>query len=182
MAVLKLTLATLAATAACYSPDLRDCVVTCASSSDCAGGQQCGADHFCASPARAGHCAQPPDQDAGLVVDAPIDARRPPPPPDARPDAAIDAGPSYVKLHVTIDGQGTVALDGGGSCSAGPMAMGGCILLAPADQPATLHAMPAAGQRFDRWTSMTCSGQGETCVFLATMDVDIAARFRKEDH
>lgn len=180
MAVLKLAVATLAATAACYSPDLRDCVVSCASSVDCAGGQLCGADHFCASPARAGHCAAPPATDAGLAADAGADAH--PPPPDARPDAAIDAGPTEVTLHVTIDGQGTVTLDGGGSCDSGAPQKGNCMLLAPEGVPATLHATPHDGQRFDRWTTMTCGGQGDTCVFVPTANVDVGARFRKADH
>jgi len=49
MAVLIRALAVLAL-ASCYDPELRDCVVTCAGSDDCADGQVCGADRFCAAP------------------------------------------------------------------------------------------------------------------------------------
>jgi hypothetical protein len=36
--------------AACYAPDTRDCTIACGAPTDCAHGQQCGADGFCAAP------------------------------------------------------------------------------------------------------------------------------------
>lgn len=42
--------------AACYDPVVLDCAVECAGPRDCAGGQVCGDDHFCAAPEVAGTC------------------------------------------------------------------------------------------------------------------------------
>jgi hypothetical protein len=42
--------------AACYEPDAVDCTVECAAAGDCADGQVCGPDHFCAAPDVAGMC------------------------------------------------------------------------------------------------------------------------------
>jgi hypothetical protein len=44
------TLVTLIELAGCYSPDLSDCTLPCATSADCAGDQVCSADKTCASP------------------------------------------------------------------------------------------------------------------------------------
>ncbi|HSN28352.1 MAG TPA: hypothetical protein VLT45_18835, partial [Kofleriaceae bacterium] len=49
MALLARTVAAAALLAGCYSPDLRDCTVSCASSADCAGAQVCNASHLCAA-------------------------------------------------------------------------------------------------------------------------------------
>jgi len=54
----------IALVASCYSPDVRDCTVTCSDNADCADGQRCGSDHLCAAPDHAGRCG-----------DAPADAR-----------------------------------------------------------------------------------------------------------
>ena len=35
--------------AACYAPDTRDCTIACGAPTDCAHGQQCGADGLCAA-------------------------------------------------------------------------------------------------------------------------------------
>ncbi|HEY4238940.1 MAG TPA: hypothetical protein VGM88_03960 [Kofleriaceae bacterium] len=56
MALLKAALAVLLL-AGCYDPTLKDCVVTCANPGDCADGQVCGADKFCAAPDVAGTCS-----------------------------------------------------------------------------------------------------------------------------
>ncbi len=49
--------ALVAALAGCYSPDVKDCTVKCASPYDCGDGQVCGSDGMCASQKLAGHCA-----------------------------------------------------------------------------------------------------------------------------
>lgn len=57
-----LALATLAGclfAAACYDPATTDCTVTCQAADDCAKGQTCGSDGFCASPDVAGECVEP---------------------------------------------------------------------------------------------------------------------------
>jgi hypothetical protein len=63
--------ALIVALAACYSPTLRDCTLQCASAHDCAGGQVCGNDGYCAAPDVAGHCVA----DAAASRDA---TRQPP--------------------------------------------------------------------------------------------------------
>jgi hypothetical protein len=160
----------------CYAPDLRDCTVTCAATSDCAGSQVCGPDHFCAAAALAGNCASPGAPDAS------IDARHHPPPhADAALDAAPDAGGETVRLAIQIDGRGLVALESGGSCSSAEIPEGTeCTLLAPRGLPATLFAIALDDQVFDRWTTPTCALQGATCVLLPFLDVDVGARFRKQ--
>jgi hypothetical protein len=76
------------ALAACYTPDKLDCTVTCNAARECAQGQVCGADGFCAAPDVAGHCS------------------------------ATDAMPAqHVTLVVAISGPGTVTVDGIGTCN-----------------------------------------------------------------
>lgn len=169
----------LALASACYSPDLRDCTVSCESASDCAHGQQCGADHLCAAAARAGHCLAPPAD--GAPVDASSDA----PLLDARPDARPrpDAGPSDVVLHIHIDGLGQVRLEGGGTCSSNPSQDHlECYLDAPANVPAMLDAIPAPNFSFEHWTTAVCDQQGPICTFTPVTATDVGVRFRKEDH
>ncbi len=72
--------------AGCYSPDARDCTVSCAASSQCLAGQVCGADGFCAAPKVAGHCSP------------------------------IDAAPAEVMLSITIEGSGSVTIETVGTC------------------------------------------------------------------
>jgi len=42
--------------AGCYDPQVDDCTITCAAIDECADGQLCGADGFCAAPDVAGTC------------------------------------------------------------------------------------------------------------------------------
>jgi hypothetical protein len=173
MAVLRSTLAiaVLAALPACYTPDLRDCTVTCASSADCVGGQVCGGDHYCAAPDVAGTCARL-GADAGLSVgdDAPTshDAARPPdgPPPP----------PPFVMLHLHVDGHGE--LDAGGfSCTAD------CIDHVHNGVPIDIVANATEDQVFVQWTAGPCNGStSPTCTVTPTMDVMVAAKFGKMGH
>jgi hypothetical protein len=179
MAVLVWPTVAALAVAGCFSPEVRDCSVTCASGEDCARGQLCGSDHFCASPARLGHCAVPVPVDAIALADARRDS---PPAMDAkRHDASIDAEEDVV-LHIHIDGGGEVELVGGGTCGEAmdPSAQD-CNLSATLGQVATLQAIPHPEHVFDRWESSACAGQGSTCTFVPTGDTKIAARFRKSD-
>jgi hypothetical protein len=156
-------LALIASTCAgCYAPELRDCTVTCAATSECAGAQICGEDHFCAAPARAGRCTAP---DGGGAEDARTAGA------DARPDAQ-----DTIRLTLQIDGHGEVGLDGGASC-----ATTGCVLLAPRGLPVTLAAMGLGHDDFDRWTTPNCALQTSTCVLVSYLDAELGARFRKAD-
>jgi len=161
------------AVTACYAPDVRDCTVSCSSVSDCAAGQVCGADSFCAAPEVAGSCAQ---RTADAGVDGPPDDT---PRPDASlpPDAAPDAPPSsMVQLHIRIDGRGSVSSLATGACEAGS---GGtdCIYDVLQDVPISLHAVAKNNWYFDRWTSSTCGNQPALCTFTPREATFVRARF-----
>ena len=169
MAVLRSTLAiaVLAALPACYTPDLRDCSVTCASSADCVGGQVCGDDHYCAAPEVAGTCAHL-GADGGLAVagDAPAshDAPRPPdgPPP-----------PKYVMLHFHVDGHGELVA-GTFACTMD------CVDHVLSGATIDVVANAAEDQMFVQWTAGPCNGSmTPACTVTPTMDMLVAAKFGK---
>jgi hypothetical protein len=169
MAVLSRALA-LVALASCYSPDLRDCTVSCASSSDCAGAQVCGADHFCALPAVAGSCGHPqglPDGGPGdAAADGPVDARVTPPA-DAAPDAPQTAG-----LHLKVGGHGQLAA-GTNTCT---MDCTYQLPLVPIDVVAT----GAGDQVFEKWTEGPCMGM-QTTTCTVTPPATVGVKFHKVD-
>jgi hypothetical protein len=163
----------LATLTACYSPDLRDCTVTCASSADCAGAQVCGADHFCAVPAIAGTCAmQPPATvDAGRD-DAGADARPAhdagvTPPADAAPDA-----PATGALHLKVGGHGQLVA-GANTCT---MDCTYQLPLVPIDVVAT----GLGDFVFDKWTEGPCTGM-HTPTCTVTPPVTVGVKFHKGD-
>jgi hypothetical protein len=168
-------IAALMVPAGCYGPSLRDCTVSCAAPSDCAGDQVCGNDGLCVAPDHAGTCATavPPDAaplDAARVADAaPIDA--------APPDAPRATG----TLRVEITGKGSVIVDGRGICSAaGGPGPSGCTYDIALGVVQTVRAVPLQlDQRFTSWTSETCSGQLATCMFTPVGSTTIVARFDK---
>lgn len=45
--------------AGCYDPATTDCTITCSGSDECASGQTCGSDGYCAAPDVAGECVAP---------------------------------------------------------------------------------------------------------------------------
>jgi hypothetical protein len=165
------------ALAGCFSPDVRDCTVTCTNDLECVSGQTCGADHFCAVPERAGRCGAAPSDggsiDGAGVVDAAIVA----PQPDARIDAPVVA---MVPLHIHIDGQGSVSIEGGATCMPGPGPHTDCMLQVPANVAMTLQASPMGPSSFQSW-SMACAGSDPTCVLVPAMATDVGAQFNKTD-
>jgi hypothetical protein len=168
------------ASSACYSPQLRDCTVSCSVTSDCAGDQVCGRDRLCAMPAVADHCAALSVIDAGVGADAAIDARI-----DAGSDAAIDAAvdapppPPLITLHVQItDGKGAVEVDGHGACASQGPQHGDCTFLIAAKLAETVRAMPDPGQKFLGWTSTTCQ-EPAACTFTPTAAVTVSVAFAK---
>jgi hypothetical protein len=165
MAVLSRILLATAGLAGCYSPQLRDCVVACASASDCAGDQVCGSDRLCVDPESAPRCDEAAEVDAG-------------PPIDARPDAPPDANPNAVTLRVEIGGEGTVNIQGVGSCDdSAPMRT--CTFEVIRSQPLLLDAIPDAGEMFDKWDSLACGGQDASCNLTPTLPVTaVKAKFR----
>ena len=161
---------TLAALAGCYSPDLRDCTVTCASSADCAGAQVCGADHLCVQPAASGTCARIAGDAAvampdGGTTDAPTPR-----------DAALPDAPGPVKLHLKVDGHGELVA-GTQTCAMD------CTYEVAYGVAIEIAAIAAADQRFDAWTAGPCMGSSTTiCTVTPTADVTLGAKFRKVDH
>src|SRR6478672_9850232 len=97
----------IALVASCYEPQLADCTIRCTGESDCASGQVCGTDHYCAAPDVADHCSNVTvTTDAGLIVDGGRPDARPP------PDA-----PTRGQLHVqVVGGKGSVTVPGYGAC------------------------------------------------------------------
>jgi len=158
MALLKWTLA-LALLGGCYSPQVRDCTVTCTGVSECAAGQVCGDDHFCAAPEVAGTCEA---IDAGTT-----------PPDDARVDAPPDAL-VRVTLHVHVQEKGKVAVTGVGICD---QATGGdCMYLVLRGAPLELTPIQV-DKPFEKWTGGPCDGEPATCSITPTGNVDVTARF-----
>jgi hypothetical protein len=152
---------------ACYSPELHDCTLACASSNDCAGDQTCTADHLCA--ASGATCAA----DAGRSIDAPQQHAPPPPPPDA-------AG--VIALHVHVDGAGAVTAspcDTSCTCDS-PLLESDCVIDVVDVTQAQLAATPHTGEEFQTWMGPPCMGQPATCVF-ATMPTPamISVKFRR---
>lgn len=45
--------------AGCYDPETPDCTITCEGADQCADGQTCGSDGYCAAPDVAGRCVAP---------------------------------------------------------------------------------------------------------------------------
>lgn len=177
MGVLRYLALAVAALPACYAPEVRDCTVSCASASDCAAGQVCGEDAFCAAPEVAGRCAQA-TADAG--ADGKPDGKPPPdapPPPDAAPDAPP---PLTVQLQIHIDGRGSVSSLATGSCDAGS-GSADCVETIAKNVPLTLHAQPKNGWRFDKWRSRTCGGAPALCTFVPDMPTYVEAVFKQDD-
>lgn len=157
-----------AALAACYSPAVRDCTVTCDAPGDCADGQVCGADRMCAAPDVAGRC--------GMVAPDAGDGPR-----DAGADAAVDArpdAPATVRLTVQVTGKGKIDIPGVGMCSSLDPQKGNCAFDVAPGAALVAQALPIQiDQVFDKWTSTTCAGQPARCTFTAAAATTITARF-----
>jgi len=162
------------AVASCYSPELRDCAVSCATSAECAPQQVCGSDRMCASAELAGRCAGANDTtDAG--VDSMIDS------PPSIVDAALPVdAPAQLWLRIEIHDHGQVTVAGIGSCPFTAPNHICTFAMAPAEL-ATLTAEPDDGYRFDKWETGPCVGQNEICTFTPMLLLtDIKAKFRRE--
>lgn len=134
----------------CYAPEVRDCTVTCSGASDCATGQVCGREGYCVAEG-GGAC--------GAAV-----------------DAAVDAAPT-VMLRVMVMGNGQVDVMGVGSC--GASGVPDCMFQVPKNGRVMATAVTRdPGKPFDKWTSVTCTGQGAQCEFTAFLSTTITAKFR----
>ena len=128
--------------AACYSPSLRDCSITCSNTNECAQGQVCGNAGYCAAPEVADRCADV-ISDAGMT---PVDA------------TPVDAAPR-VTLHLHVDGPGEIDF-GANPCRTD------CMYSVPIHAQITLTAVDINDHEFDKWTMGPCTGQTtRTCEF-----------------
>jgi hypothetical protein len=154
----------------CYEPELRDCTLTCSSASDCADGQVCGDDQYCAAPGIAGRCASLPGDAGSNSRDGGIDAR-------TIPDAA-----THVTLTISIEGQGRTVMLGTGTCDKAAPQNGMCMFTVPIDALVTVQAQPYPKWRFDKWTTTPCRvSLIGSCTFTATSSLTIGVKFRKDD-
>ncbi|CAN5879057.1 hypothetical protein BH11MYX3_BH11MYX3_46260 [soil metagenome] len=143
----------LAILSGCYAPDVRDCTVTCSAATDCASGQVCGKDGFCAAEGVAGTCGP------GGV------------------DAGVDAAPR-VMLHVTVDGTGKVDVVGAGMCGGGGGGSNDCMISVPRG-PVVINAIVTQTDKpFERWTTPNCTGQTSSCMFTANTATTVGAKFK----
>jgi hypothetical protein len=178
MAVLGwMSVASVAIVTGCYSPELRDCVVSCASTADCAPDQVCGSDRMCAAPDLAGRCGSmvttadaAVDSPGKSFVDAPLMV-----------DAAPPADASNQRfVRTEINGGGGVTLAGIGMCHHTSPAHPCTFAVMPG--PLSLEAVPDPGHRFDKWEGATCSGQDATCtVVVMQVLTEIKAKFRQDE-
>jgi hypothetical protein len=176
MGLLKLGVAlSIAFTGGCYEPELRDCTITCNAESDCAAGQLCGSDHFCASPEIAGRCSSLPSdagsggRDAGVDGPKIVDAA---PPPDA---------PTHAALTVAIDGQGRIVMLGVGTCEKSGPQNGMCVYSVKIGSLVTAQAQAYEDWRFDKWMTPVCMGASiSTCTFTVNAATPLAVKFKKD--
>lgn len=163
---------------ACYAPARAECSLTCASDSECVGGQVCSAQGVCAGSAI--DCAEHLATDAGARDaaadhDAPahVDAR---PPIDAPP---VDAAP-MVTLHLHDDGKGSITTNQGVVCDSQGPQHGDCTLAVVAGVPLTLVAAGEGNEAWKAWIGPACIGQPATCSFTPTLPLtDVRAVFSK---
>jgi hypothetical protein len=141
----------LAILSGCYSPELRDCTVTCGGSDECASDQVC----------TKGLCAA-----EGVSCG---------PGGNSATDAGIDAG-ARVTVHVMIEGSGRVELQGAGVCGVGgdrdcDISVARGAVTAPA-------SAADGGHPFALWGSPAGNDQPATCMFTANSPVTVKAKFK----
>lgn len=153
----------------CYAPELRDCTVTCSAATDCIGEQTC-ANGWCATIGAA--CTA-----TGPMADASVAT----PDTASAVDAALDAAVRPDSLRVTVLNEGSVVVDGVGTCTS-PM-MGGmamvCDYTAVHGVQLVAHATPIdEGHEFAKWTDPVCKLQQATCAFTPLAAISITAQFK----
>lgn len=135
------------ALAACYDPGAVDCTVSCAAASECAQGQVCGSDGFCAAPSVAGHCGGP---DGG-------------------------ASSELAMLKITIEGQGKVSIDGVGVCDT--ETSDSCSFMVPTATSLSLKASPKKDQRFVTWSGACAGTSPSCAVLAVMALTQLGAKF-----
>jgi len=138
------------ALAGCYSPEARDCTVSCTAATECINGQVCGKDHLCAAPSVAGHCN---------AVDGSVT------PPDAHDQD--------VMLVISVMGGGTVSIDDIGVCNNDM-----CQFPVPPHVTRNLTASTDKPDKpFAMWMD-ACAGTTPTCSIVPSMNTHVGAKFQ----
>jgi hypothetical protein len=166
--VMRAALVVVVALAGCYQPEVRDCTIACSFATDCADGQKCGSDGWCAAPPVAGTCDERRENPDAMPIDAEppieIDASAP----DAQPDAMPDV---VVKLTVIVEGRGKVRISPLGedcigmnntSVECGPFLLG---------FESVQHLVPlqeGGGSEWVGWTTDNCSAFPNECTLTLT--------------
>jgi hypothetical protein len=155
----------LAALAACYRPEARDCTVSCQGADDCLSGQVCGSDGWCAAPDVAGGC--------GAALDAAV-------PDGAAPDGEtpVDGVPpdaAGAELHVVVSGRGKVVIEPlSVECEGIGGAPGDCTFPAAPGTEVTLLPVDTHPQdTFAGWTTANCESSPGTCVVTVEAPVTL---------
>jgi hypothetical protein len=134
--------------AGCYEPESVDCTIECSAADQCAEGQVCGPDHFCADPDVAGTCG-----------------------------AMNSDEPHMVSLAITIQGEGKVSVEHVGTCDSKGPTQGSCMFNVTAGMARQLEAIAGKDREFVSWTS-TCTGTSSTCSLTPVMSLThVGAKF-----
>jgi hypothetical protein len=132
----------------CYEPEAVNCTIECSAIDECAEGQLCGKDGFCASPDVAGTCK-----------------------------AAQSDDPQSVSLVVVIAGHGKITIDNVGNCDSDDGSMGACTFAVAPGIARQLKAVENKDREFVSWT-MTCSGSQSSCMLTPVDAItQVGARF-----
>jgi hypothetical protein len=145
---MRLRAALCALLAACYEPEAVDCTVECGGADECADGQLCGSDGFCASPGVAGMCR-----------------------------ANHNDEPQSVVLMIAIEGRGKVNVDELGACDSEGPSGGACMFSVTPNVARQLKAIESGDREFISWTSI-CSGSATSCSVTPVMALtQVGAKF-----
>lgn len=137
---------------ACYEPEAIDCTVSCSGPDECADGQVCGADGFCAAPSVAGHCT---GQDNGESQPA-----------------------SLVMLEVYLDGEGKIVVESVGECDERSASDDRCVFSVTPNVPRELRAIRGDDSDLEHWFG-ACAGETPVCTVTPTTSVTrVGAKFR----
>ena len=143
-----LAIVLVATVGACYEPELRDCTVSCSGPGECARGQVCGDDGWCAVPEVAGQCGEPAPVGSSLRVTI--------------------TGQGRVKIP-SLDQVCQAMTPAGTECT---------YAITPAMPLSMKAENAGGGYEFQGWATANCDGQGATCELAAAAgDNLVGARF-----
>ena len=134
--------------AACYEPEAVDCTVECGGPGECADGQVCGSDGYCAAPDVAGNCRMLTDE------------------------------PRQVSLVIAIAGHGKVTIEHVGNCDTESPSGGNCTFLVPAGSMQQLKAVEANDREFISWTSTCSGSAANCTLTPVMALTQVGAQFQ----